>query len=139
VELAAGRVTPARRPIENVFWQKATAPAGTYLFWAQAQSVVPDEQPVAFEVQLLRGTEVVWRTAGSFFEQDRPFGPLAVDFPGKIAPRPTTAELPPCIINRPDSSFHGMVVEPRQPYPVFPPGSLEQIPEPEPPPGPERR
>jgi hypothetical protein len=51
-------------PIENVFWPLGTAPAGTYTYWVDANSLIEKEAPLAFELQLLRGKEVVWRHPG---------------------------------------------------------------------------
>lgn len=60
--------TPERlcaHPIENVFWPPGTAPAGTYTYWVRANSLLADEAPLPFELQLLRGSQVVWRHPGS--------------------------------------------------------------------------
>jgi hypothetical protein len=108
-------------PIENVFWRKTSAPAGPYLFWVRAQTVVPEEAPVVFELQLLRGAEVVWRTAGAFGAEEPLFGPLGIDYPEAIAPQPSALSLPPCTIDLPGSSLHGMMILPQQPFPVFSP------------------
>lgn len=51
-----------RHPIENVFWPEGRAPEGLYRFWVRAHYVDPSESPVAFQLQVLRGEEVVsWR------------------------------------------------------------------------------
>jgi hypothetical protein len=72
-------------PIENVFWPVSTAPPGDYWFWVSAHAVIPGGEPVAFELQVLRGREAAWLRAGSFRDSNELYGPFIYSFPsGRI-------------------------------------------------------
>jgi hypothetical protein len=86
-------------PVENVYWPPGTAPAGTYTYWVRANSLVLTEGPVAFELQLLRGDQIVWRRSGSIQTQEDMFGPFAYAFSMSQAtttPLETGGPPPPC-------------------------------------------
>jgi hypothetical protein len=84
-------------PVENVYWPARTAPAGTYTYWVQANSMVLTEGPVPFELQLLRGDRIVWRRTGSIRAQEERFGPFAYPFSTNQAATPVeTGVQPPC-------------------------------------------
>jgi hypothetical protein len=89
-------------PVENVYWPKSTAPAGTYTYWIEANSLVLTEGPVPFELQLLEGERIVWRKGGSIQAQRETFGPFAYAIAtGKDGNRGIpvkTGEKPPCSI-----------------------------------------
>ncbi len=88
-------------PIENVYWPASTAPAGTYTYWIQANSMVLTEGPVPFELQLLRGDRIVWTRTGEIREQRGSVGPFAYAFSaGKSATPVETAEQPACTVYR---------------------------------------
>ena len=88
-------------PIENVYWPASTAPAGTYTYWIQANSMVLTEGPVAFELQLLRGDRIVWSREGTIQEQQGKFGPFAYPFSAEKAGTPVqVAEQPACSVYR---------------------------------------
>ena len=88
-------------PIENVYWPASTAPAGTYTYWIQANSMVLTEGPVAFELQLLRGDRIVWSRKGSIQEQQGKVGPFAYPFSAAKAGTPVeTTEQPACSVYR---------------------------------------
>ncbi|HSG39723.1 MAG TPA: hypothetical protein VLE27_08815 [Thermoanaerobaculia bacterium] len=88
-------------PIENVYWPASTAPAGTYTYWIQANSMVLTEGPVPFELQLLRGDRIVWSRKGSIQEQRGSVGPFAYAFAaGKSATPVEAAEQPACTVYR---------------------------------------
>lgn len=84
------------RPIENVFWPPSTAPAGDYKFWINAHSVVPGEAPISFELQILRGKEVVWTYKESMQEVDETQGPFVYHFPVGGAAVVQNAQAPVC-------------------------------------------
>lgn len=86
-------------PVENVYWPKSTAPAGTYTYWVEANSLVLTEGPVPFELQLLNGEEIVWRREGEIRVQRQTFGPFAYGFAKGKEARPVQAsEKPPCSV-----------------------------------------
>jgi hypothetical protein len=67
-------------PVENVYWPAGTAPAGTYLYWREAHSLIPAEAPLQFELQLLRGPGVLWRHTGTLQATEQIIGPFEIDF-----------------------------------------------------------
>jgi hypothetical protein len=85
-------------PVENVFWPTGTAPAGTYLYWLEAHSLIPAEAPLSFELQVLRGPNVLWRQAGTLQKTEQILGPFEIDFAqGRpLAPSLTDRRLPEC-------------------------------------------
>jgi hypothetical protein len=85
-------------PIENVFWPPGTAPAGTYTYWVSANSLIASEAPLHFELQLLRGKEVVCRQQGSIGEAAGTFGPFVYAFSPQrhVAPVAGGGPLPVC-------------------------------------------
>jgi hypothetical protein len=89
-------------PIENVYWPVSTAPNGEYWFWVSAHAVIPGGEPVAFQIQVLRGREVAWLRKGSLQKSEEVYGPFIYSFPtGKIAgPLTGHAALPQCGIMR---------------------------------------
>ncbi len=122
-------------PIENVFWPASTAPPGAYTYWVQAQSLVPGEEALRFEVQVLRRTEVVWRATVLLGEQPI-FGPFVYRFPDSAeSPVAAAGPLPDCPFNLPGApgfseaanlnpAFAGRPVPPPAPQPeaaVVPP------------------
>jgi hypothetical protein len=107
-------------PIENVFWQKTTAPPGSYSYWVRAHSVMPGET-VDFELQLLRGTEMVWRSSGLLDERSRLFGPFAYRFPGGEEPAGVAGPLPDCPFSVRDAPALAKIEE-------LPPGSVAGAP-----------
>jgi hypothetical protein len=90
--------TNCPHPIENVYWPSDTAPAGTYTYWVYTNSLIAAETPLAFELQLLRGPEVVWRQRGSVQKLADTFGPFVYDFSRErqVAPRASGGPLPAC-------------------------------------------
>jgi hypothetical protein len=91
-------------PVENVYWPTGTAPAGTYLYWIEAHSLIPAEAPLRFEVQLLRGPNVMmWSQAGTLQETEQIFGPFQLDFAlgHPLAPLATDRQLPECPLHSP--------------------------------------
>jgi hypothetical protein len=86
-------------PVENMYWPRSTAPAGTYTYWIEANSLVLTEGPVPFELQLLEGERIVWRRGGEIRGQRQAFGPFAYAFAtGREVTPVQTAEKPPCSI-----------------------------------------
>lgn len=79
IDCNAGDENLCAQPIENVYWPMGTAPSGTYTFWVHTNSLLPSEVPVPFELQLLRGTDVVWRHTGAIQKYGETFGPLLYD------------------------------------------------------------
>ena len=90
-------------PVENVYWPAGTAPAGTYLYWLEAHSVIPAEAPLQLELQLLRGPGVVWRHTGTIQATDQIIGPFEIDFAtGRpLVPSPVDRPLPECPLPKP--------------------------------------
>ncbi|HKV11848.1 MAG TPA: hypothetical protein VJ725_27125 [Thermoanaerobaculia bacterium] len=85
VDCNAGTDFTCEHPIENVFWPKATAPAGSYTFWVHAHALIPDEAPLGFHVQVLRGNQVYWLNADVILDHEEVQGPYHYDFPsGKV-------------------------------------------------------
>jgi hypothetical protein len=72
-------------PIENIYWPSATAPAGEYLFWVHAHSLIPDEAPLAYRLQLLHGKEVFWLHTGTILNHEELHGPFVYRFPADKA------------------------------------------------------
>ena len=64
VDCNAGSERLCESPVENVYWPQGTAPAGSYMYWVEGHSIIPAEAPLAYELQLLRGTDVVWSYPG---------------------------------------------------------------------------
>ena len=95
VDCNSGTDQICAKPIENVFWPPGTAPEGRYVYWINTNSLLEAETPLAYEVQILRGTRVVWRQPGSIqsYEQQSSV-PLAYDFS-------RTNEVPPELSDRP--------------------------------------
>jgi hypothetical protein len=73
------------RPIKNVFWPVTAAPAGDYLFWVDVRTLIPSEQPLAFELQLLHGQRVVWRREGSAGLKGQIIGPYVHRYPLELS------------------------------------------------------
>lgn len=98
VDCNAGSDRVCEQPVENVYWPENTAPPGTYMYWVEAHSLIPAEGPLAFELQLLRGTGVVWRHAGFLQATDEIAGPFAIDFATGIdvTPESTRRPIPDC-------------------------------------------
>jgi hypothetical protein len=86
------------KPIENIFWPKSKAPAGDYLVWVQAHSIVPGGERLPLRLQLLHGKEVFWSQEGALQENDGVFGPFRYHFPGDEAATtfPGPVYPPPC-------------------------------------------
>jgi hypothetical protein len=96
-------------PVENVYWPAGTAPAGTYLYWLEAHSLIPAEAPLHFELQLLRGPQVTWRHAGTLQTTDKIAGPFQIDFAAGRAfvPVPVKRPLPECPLPQPGKVMPG--------------------------------
>jgi hypothetical protein len=96
-------------PVENVYWPTGTAPAGTYLYWLEAHSVIPAEAPLRFELQLLRGPRVTWRHAGTLQATEQIVGPFQIDFAtGRpLAPLATERRPPECPLPKPGKVMPG--------------------------------
>jgi hypothetical protein len=74
------------RPIENIFWPVAAAPAGEYRLWVNAHSVVPGRTTIPFRVQVLLGKQVFWVREGTVHDTEDVYGPFVYNFPnGKVA------------------------------------------------------
>lgn len=100
VDCNGGTDLICKLPIENVYWPVSTAPPGDYWFWVSAHAVIPGGEPVAFELQVLRGREVAWLRKGSLQRSDDFYGPFIYSLPsGKIA-GPLTGALatPQCFM-----------------------------------------
>ena len=98
VDCNAGSDRLCEKPVENVYWPEGTAPAGAYMYWVEAHSLIPAEGPLAFELQLLRGTDVVWRHAGSLQATEEIAGPFVIDFAAgaRVAPVASHRPRPEC-------------------------------------------
>ncbi|HEX3129186.1 MAG TPA: hypothetical protein VH394_17765 [Thermoanaerobaculia bacterium] len=103
VDCNAGSDRVCEHPVENVYWPTGTAPAGTYLYWVEAHSLIPAEAPLRFELQLLRGPDLMWRHAGTLEETQQIVGPFQIAFATDRppAPRPVDRQLPECPLYRP--------------------------------------
>lgn len=88
--------TLCEHPIENVYWPVNAAPAGDYLVWVRANSMVSTEGPVAFRLQLLRGREVFWEHQGAVEDPARHQGPFSYRFPDGTPALATESEARPC-------------------------------------------
>lgn len=99
VDCNGGSDQICEHPVENVYWPKSTAPAGTYTYWIETNSLVLTEGPVPFELQLLEGERIVWRREGSIRAQKETFGPFAYAFAtGKGGTPVESGTKPPCSI-----------------------------------------
>ena len=76
-----GTESMCEHPIENIFWPKGAAPAGEYLFWVHAHTLIPAGTPLVFRLQLLRGKEVFWSQDRSIHDADEFQGPFVYSFP----------------------------------------------------------
>lgn len=87
-----------QRPVENVYWAEATAPAGRYRFWVHAHALIPAEAPLPYRLQLLRGSRVIWVYEGELRRHQEAHGPFVYRFPGDgVAQPPAQGEgSPPC-------------------------------------------
>lgn len=109
------------RPIENIFWPKSQAPAGEYLVWVEAHSIVPGGSRLPFRLQLLHGKEVFWSTEGALEVNEGVFGPFLYRFPGDKAATsfPGPVYPPPCggvyLPHPPEEEVGGGVGLPRNP------------------------
>ena len=84
-------------PIENVYWPRSKAPVGQYTFWVKAHSLIPAESPLEFEMQILRGSRVVWTQQEKMVEHQQIYGPADSLYPIESAPRfETGRDLPTC-------------------------------------------
>jgi hypothetical protein len=80
----SGRLCPA--PVENVYWPQGSAPSGRYLFWAHAHVLIPAEAPLSYQLQVLRGTEVVHLIRGRVRRHQELHGAWALDLPsGRVS------------------------------------------------------
>lgn len=98
VDCNGGTGMMCEKPIENVYWPIATAPSGPYVYWVEAPSLIPAEAPLEFEIQLLRGRDVVWRQGSEMMSHQQIFGPMIYVFPSLLGPRALEPglELPEC-------------------------------------------
>ncbi len=94
VDCNAGSDRLCEDPVENVYWPKGTAPVGAYMYWVEAHSLIPAEAPLAYELQLLRGTDVVWRLLGSFQKTEETAGPFEIAFVAGSVVTPTASHRP---------------------------------------------
>lgn len=94
VDCNAGAV-PCERPIENVYWPSASAPAGTYKVWVHAHSLLPAEAPLEYELQVLRGDRAIFETTGAFRDHDELHGPFRHTYPGRAETELATPERLP--------------------------------------------
>lgn len=97
----SGRLCPA--PVENIYWPRGSAPSGRYLFWAYAHALIPAEAPLPFQLQVLRGTEVVRLIRGRVRKHQELHGAWAFDLPsGRVsAPEQNrSAADSPCVSTR---------------------------------------
>lgn len=101
VDCNAGAV-PCERPIENVYWPRASAPAGTYRVWVHAHSLLPAEAPLEYELQVLRGDTPVFEHTGAFRDHDELHGPFRHAYPGRDETQLSAPERLPdsCIAQR---------------------------------------
>ncbi|HKI86630.1 MAG TPA: hypothetical protein VKA53_07780, partial [Thermoanaerobaculia bacterium] len=76
-----------KRPIENVYWPTSEAPSGTYTLAVHAHALLPTETPLHFEVEILRGQDVVWRRKGVLVKQAQTFGPFEFHYPDRLTPK----------------------------------------------------
>jgi hypothetical protein len=80
----SGRLCPA--PVENIYWPHGSAPSGRYLFWAHAHALIPAEAPLSYQLQVLRGTEVVRLIRGRVRKHQERHGAWALDLPsGRVS------------------------------------------------------
>ncbi|HSN88393.1 MAG TPA: hypothetical protein VL025_16655, partial [Thermoanaerobaculia bacterium] len=77
-----------------------TAPPGIYRFWIKPHVVLPTESPLSFEVQLLRGPEIVWRHSALAQSGSEIVGPFTLDFSRdrNLLPALSEGDIPPCPI-----------------------------------------
>lgn len=97
----SGRLCPA--PVENIYWPRGSAPSGRYLFWAYAHALIPAEAPLPFQLQVLRGTEVVRLIRGRVRKHQELHGAWALELPsGRVsAPEQNrSAADSPCVSTR---------------------------------------
>jgi hypothetical protein len=94
VDCNAGTGRVCRHPIENVYWPPGAAPAGDYVFWVHAHSLIPAESPLAFELQLYLGTEVAWRHEGLMLDHDEVRGPFVYRYPAPTGATPVASGEP---------------------------------------------
>jgi len=89
-------------PIENVYWPPGAAPPGRYLFWVRVFNLLPDETPLGFDLQLLRGERVSWRHRGRAGARAATIGPFVLDWPGSRTPVELRMPEPPhCVTPAP--------------------------------------
>lgn len=90
---------PCGKPIENAYWPTGAAPRGTYRLWVHAHSLVPEEAPLAFELDVLRGERVATVLRDQARAHQELVGPFTYAFPEGRA-TPTTlrkiAPVPAC-------------------------------------------
>jgi hypothetical protein len=98
VDCNGGTDLVCERPVENIYWPAGAAPAGEYMFWVNAHSVIPARTPVSFRLQVLLGREVFWLHKGSAHDNEEVLGPFVYSFPsGKVAgPLKVDPDLPSC-------------------------------------------
>lgn len=100
VDCNAGSDRTCERPIENVFWPPATAPAGSYKVWVHAHALIPAEAPLGYNLQILRGTEVAWLNEGRMVEHEEVHGPYVYVFPDSVLMAPPEGVTQPLCVGR---------------------------------------
>lgn len=90
-------------PVENVYWPTGTAPTGSFTYWIEAHSLIPAEGPLGFELQLLRGPDVVWRHLGSLQKTNDTAGPFRIEIADgrRLVPVLTRQPPPECPFRQP--------------------------------------
>lgn len=98
VDCNSGTDLLCERPIENVYWPAGAAPAGEYMLWVSAHSVIPGRTLISFRLQVLLGRKVFWLHKGSVHDTDEVYGPFAYSFPsGNVTgPLKLNPDLPYC-------------------------------------------
>jgi hypothetical protein len=69
-------VTVCDHPIENVYWAKGTAPAGTYHYQVALANAHGATLPIPFTVSVLHGRRVVTTERGAIVRRGDVWGPM---------------------------------------------------------------
>ena len=83
-------------PVENVYWPVGSAPDGEYLFWAEVHSIIASEAPVTFQLQVLRGADIVWVESAAARDHLQVTGPFRLELRnGRVLGRVTRVTRSP--------------------------------------------
>ena len=83
-------------PVENVYWPVGSAPDGEYLFWAEVHSIIASEVPVPFQLQVLRGADIVWVERAAARDHLQVTGPFRLEMrDGRVSGGVTRLRPPP--------------------------------------------